>query len=116
MRIEAEFLKKGDVSKEVYDGLVRVVSFVKDKFPNSVSGIWIVKQNLYGQEAQIIVQTSLVRGTMDYIVLDGTISRLLGGSIMFNYDELDSDTYGIKEEIEKGNVAIVYRKGEAESC
>lgn len=114
MKIEADFLKKGDVPKEIYDGLVRVVTFIKDKFPNSVSGIWVIPQNQYDREVQVVVQTSLVRGTMDYIVLDGTISRLLGGSIMYNYDELDSDTYGVKEEIEKSNIALVYRKGEVE--
>ena len=112
MEIQARMYKREDVPDVIFCGLKCIASFIKEKFPKDVSRLWLVPNNPYGNESQVVVETTLVPGDMRYLILDGTISRFLDGSILYNNKTLDQDTFGteaVKEEIAKGNVLLVYQ-------
>ena len=112
MEIHAQMYTQGDVSETIFYGLKCIAAFIRDKFPKEVNRLWLVPHNPYGTESQVVVETTLVPGDMRYIILDGTISRLLDGSILYNIKTLEGETFGaevVKEEIAKGNVLLVYQ-------
>jgi len=112
MEIQARMYKREDVSDVLFYGLRCIASFLKEKFPKEVTRLWLVPNNPYGTEAQVVVETTLVPGDMCYIILDGTISRLLDGSVLYNSKTLEQEPFGaeaVKEEIAKGNVLLVYQ-------
>lgn len=114
MKIEAKRITQDDVSSNEYLALVRAVSYVKTHYANEVSGIWLITRKTIEGASQIVVRTTLKRGSVDYVLLCGNLSSILGGCVTYDYDELDSDSYGAKEEIESGNVLLLYlnKKGE----
>lgn len=111
MEIQANMYKREDVSEMLFYGIRALVSFLKVNFPKDVTKLWLVPNNPYGTEVQVVVETTLIPGDMRYIILDGTISRFLDGSVLYNVKTLEHETYGaeyVKEEIAKGNVLLVY--------
>lgn len=114
MEIKARRITQEDVASNEYTALVRAVSYIKARYANEVSGMWLITNKSIEGDTQIVVQTTLERGSVDYVLLSGNMSSILGGCIMYDYDDLETDTYGAKEEIENGNVLLLYlnKKGE----
>lgn len=111
-------LSENMVSHEVFQRLCNAVSFLKAEYPNTVTGLWYLERTGHDGELRVIIRTELKVGTTEYIYLEGRLSKILGGCILYDYTEdvLNADSHEdfievIKAELDIGTVYTLYLVG-----
>lgn len=70
----------------LYDRLCLVSDMLKDRYAKSVSGLWYLREHDCDGRIQVIVKTSLKRGTIEYITLCAEISSIIVDALVLDYE------------------------------
>ena len=80
-----DLLNADMVAPETFKLLCNAVNFLKEEYPDTVTGLWYLVQSGCDGEIRVILRTELRVGTTDYLYLEGRLSKVLGGCIVYDY-------------------------------
>lgn len=119
---ELPYLNTETVTLETMEKIRAAVGFLKEEYSQTVTGLWYLAQSGCDGEIRVILRTELNIGTTDYLFLEGRLSKLLGGCIVYDYNEdvLNAEQRediiaDIQSELENGQaftLYAVYEEGE----